>query len=108
MSEKLTPLEALERLTNYKCSCMSEKIECKEIVETALKDYDLMKKLFEGQKHNLSCLMEENRKMKQDRQAVKIIKELPKEEKQILLNAIYTYTKSEEKYDLLEELLFGR
>ena len=32
-----TPLQALEKLTNYKCSCMSEKIECKEIVETALK-----------------------------------------------------------------------
>lgn len=30
-------LEALEKLTNYKCSCMSEKIECKEIIETALK-----------------------------------------------------------------------
>lgn len=33
-------LEALEKLTNYKCSCMSEKIECKKIIETALKDYE--------------------------------------------------------------------
>ena len=40
MSKKLTPLEALEKLTNYKCSCMSEKIECKNIIEIALKDYE--------------------------------------------------------------------
>ena len=33
-------LQALEKLTNYKCSCMSEKVECKEIIETALKDYE--------------------------------------------------------------------
>ena len=31
-------LEALEKLTNYKCSCMSEKIECKKIIEVALKE----------------------------------------------------------------------
>ncbi|MBO7731111.1 MAG: hypothetical protein J6S67_01110 [Methanobrevibacter sp.] len=37
MNKDLSPLEALERLTNYKCSCMSEKIMCKEIIETALK-----------------------------------------------------------------------
>ena len=37
MAKELKPLQALEKLTNYKCSCMSEKIECKEIVETALK-----------------------------------------------------------------------
>lgn len=36
-------LEALEKLTNYKCSCMSEKVECKEIIETALKEYETMK-----------------------------------------------------------------
>lgn len=37
MSKELTPLEALEKLTNYKYSCMSEKIECKNIIKTALK-----------------------------------------------------------------------
>ena len=37
-------LEALEKLTNYKCSCMSEKVECKEIIETALKEYEMMKR----------------------------------------------------------------
>lgn len=30
-------LEALEKLTNYGCSKMSEKIECKELIETELK-----------------------------------------------------------------------
>ena len=39
----MTPLEALEKLINYKCSCMSEKVECKEIIETALKEHELMK-----------------------------------------------------------------
>ncbi len=43
MSKELTPLQALEKLTNYKCSCMSEKIECKNIIETALKDYERLK-----------------------------------------------------------------
>ena len=36
---------------------------------------------------------------------LEIIKKLPKEEKQVLLNAVYTYTKNEEEYDLLEEVL---
>lgn len=37
--------------------------------------------------------------------ALEVIKKLPNEEKQVLLNAVYTYTKSEEKYDLLKEVL---
>ena len=37
--------------------------------------------------------------------ALEIIKELPKEEKQTLLNTIYTCTKDDEKYDLLDEVL---
>ena len=37
--------------------------------------------------------------------ALELIKKLPKEEKQTLLNAIYTYTKDDEKYELLEEVL---
>lgn len=41
MKTELTPLEALEKLTNYKCSRMSEKVECKEIIEKALKDYEM-------------------------------------------------------------------
>ena len=44
MSKELTPLEALEKLTNYKCSCMSEKIECKEIIKKALKALEIIKK----------------------------------------------------------------
>lgn len=32
----MTPLEAFEKLTNYGCSKMSEKIECKEIIKNAL------------------------------------------------------------------------
>lgn len=37
--------------------------------------------------------------------ALEIIKNLPQEEKEMLLNAIYTYTLSEEKYDLVKEEL---
>ena len=37
--------------------------------------------------------------------ALEIIKKLPKEEKQVLLNIVYTYTKSEEEYDLLKKVL---
>lgn len=36
-------LDALEKLTNYKCSCMSEKIECKEIIKKALKALEIIK-----------------------------------------------------------------
>ena len=36
--------------------------------------------------------------------ALEIIKNLPREEKEILLNAIYAHTKSEEKYNLLKEI----
>ena len=37
--------------------------------------------------------------------ALEIIKNLPQDEKQVLLNAIYTYTKNEEEYDLVKEEL---
>lgn len=43
MSKELTPLEALEKLTNYKCSCMSEKIECKNIIKKALEENERLK-----------------------------------------------------------------
>lgn len=37
--------------------------------------------------------------------ALDIIRNLPQEEKQILLNAIYTYTKNEKVFELLKEVL---
>ena len=36
-------LKALEKLANYKCSSMSEKIECKEIIEKELKALEIIK-----------------------------------------------------------------
>lgn len=36
-------LKALEKLTNYKCSCMSEKIECRNIIEKELKALEIIK-----------------------------------------------------------------
>lgn len=36
-------LEALEKITNYKCNSMSEKIECKEIIEKELKVLEIIK-----------------------------------------------------------------
>lgn len=74
MSKDLTPLEALEKLTNYKCSRLSEKVECKEIIEKALKDIDFLKTLNENQKHNIIMLIEENREMKKSLKALGIIK----------------------------------
>lgn len=35
-------LEALKKLTNYKCSSMSEKNECKEIIEKELKAFEVV------------------------------------------------------------------
>ena len=41
--------------------------------------------------------------------ALEIIKNnLSQEEKQVLLNAVYTYTKSEEEYDLLKDVLCSK
>ena len=37
--------------------------------------------------------------------ALEIIKNLPQEEKEMLINAVYTYTKNEEEYELLKEVL---
>lgn len=37
-------LEALEKLTNYGCSKMSEKVECKEIIEKELKALEIAKR----------------------------------------------------------------
>lgn len=37
--------------------------------------------------------------------ALEVIKKLPEEEKQVLLNAIYTCTKNEDEYNLLKEIL---
>lgn len=39
----LTPSEALEKLTNYKCSCLSEKVKCREIIENTLKALEIIK-----------------------------------------------------------------
>lgn len=41
----MTAKEALEKLTNYKCSSMSEKIECKKVVETALSRLEKLEKI---------------------------------------------------------------
>ena len=36
-------LKAFEKITNYKCSCMSEKIECKEIIKKTLEEHEQYK-----------------------------------------------------------------
>ena len=100
--KKLSPssLEALnyvvsnERFAEPTCKEEQEKREtCIQILETTLKRLeDLEKWFFEDKDYK-------------NHKALEIIKKLPKEEKQVLLNAVYTYTKSEEKYDLLKEVL---
>lgn len=65
-NKELSPLEALEKLTNYKCSCMSEKMMCKEIIENALK------RLEKIENSNVSVLRED---ISKQLKAFEIIKE---------------------------------
>ena len=53
-------LEALEKWTNYKCSRMSEKIECKEIIEKELKALEIIKVFFKGRfsLHERKCMLD--------------------------------------------------
>ena len=100
--KELTPLKALEIIKNagtIYVGCASNiytrySFECKEI-ETALKDYEILK---------ADYISMRDFKYKQ-LDAIEIIKKLPEEEKQILLNNVYAHTKSEEEYNLLKEVL---
>ena len=97
MYKELTPLEALERLRNTLLAegYWQDVLRDVAIIETALKDYENLKADFISMR---------DFKYKQ-LDAIEIIKKLPKEEKQVLLNNVYTHTKSEEEYDLLKEVL---
>lgn len=114
-------LEALEKLTNYKCSCMSEKVECKEIIEKALKDYEKIKFEHSELKTYHYDLLKENEMLHNQNvkklKALKIIKE-KKVDIHILttaikLNDIYQYNArfencaqlTQEEFDLLKEAL---
>ena len=94
MSEGLEALEVSKQLKDFVLEFVKNGLDRRfihgsfDIIDTALKrlnelDIDLIHKL----------------------QALHIIKKLPKEEKQVLLNMVYTHTKSEEEYDLLKEVL---
>ena len=105
MSKELTPLEALEelrhRITNFNGKFHNYN-ELMGTIETALKDYKTLKREYDfGVEHYNELLNKYNKEHK----ALEIIGNLPQEEKQVLLNAVYTYTKSEEEYDLLKEML---
>ena len=130
MNKELTPLEALADIKDVLSCEGAFDSACEErcnIVETALKEYKLMKqtkiivvdkeisdddleKLINQrvlvnnlEQSEIKLLFDEETQKKF--KAFEIIKSLPQEERQILLNAIYTYTKSEEEYDLLKEIL---
>lgn len=96
MSKELTPLQALEHFRNQQIGVNVYADEYSDIIEQALK------KLEKIETTTHSVLRDDiSKKLK----ALEIIKNLPNEDKQVLLNAIYSYTKSEEKYDLLKEVL---
>lgn len=100
-------LEALQDLS--KLVFVYGGVEQYKIIETALKEKEQTDMLLEqfGLSNiqnfidNLKIVAREQKSLK----ALEIIKKLPQEEKQVLLNAVYTYTKSEEKYNLLKEVL---
>ena len=95
-------LEALKRIRQETCPATFipdfDKEECCNIIETALKDYE--------RRLALAKEYQDINNVAKRLKALEIIKKLPEEEKQILLNLVYTYTKSEEEYDLLKEVLY--
>ena len=102
MEKELTPLEAFVRLEQSSKRYKGRK-EDLDIIFTSIKqNQDLKERIV------LNKASFEIDKMQYEKQlkALEIIKNLPIEERLMLLNAIYTYTKSEEKYDLVKgELL---
>lgn len=114
-------LEALEKLTNYGCSKMSEKIECKELIETALKELRQIKMRFKMYKiedvYNLDVRLMNYELAKKKLKALEIIKEKP----YLLLFTDFNLTYEEfveqaeedygndlptkEEFDLLKEVL---
>ena len=114
-------LEALEKLTNYKCSRMSEKIECKEIIEKELKDYENLKLKHKSMQ---DAVLDDFKKLK----ALEIIKE-KRVNVDIFLNRIKRDTDykeykrlcglykitifsgkelTQQEYELLKEVLYER
>ena len=105
MKNELTPLQALERLrpkTTYEpYYTRNERRYCCDIIETALKDYE-MEHTLRVRLENINYeLVREKQENEKKLKALEIIKKLPEEEKQIILNAVYTYASSEEEYNLL-------
>lgn len=106
---KLTPLEAFDKILGGLCGEEMYVVKEIHIVETALerlKELDSFYTLtnHDGKFYVVIDKVEFNRMLKQLK-VLQIIENLPQEEKQVLLNAVYTYTKSEEEYDLLKEML---
>lgn len=95
MNKELTPLEALEKNLNKFVEILLETKHEKPTAVNIAYLTNILRMAF----HNELDIIEKSLK------ALEIIKELPNEEKQVLLNAVYTYTKNEEKYDLLKEVL---
>lgn len=106
-------LKALEKLTNYKCSRMSEKIECKEIIEQELKEAEMEHTLrirLENINHDL---VEENKQLKKELEALEIIKKR-KVNVNWLKNDLKDYNNTaalyglprltQEEYDLLKKI----
>ena len=114
MNKELTPLEALEKLTNYKCSCLSEKIKCKEIIETALKENENRKELMAEmgkQSLRIAEALDIIKNTRVDTNLIKLSNSYDNYcglEAAELLNGKYTAKQkgiTEEEYDLLKEVL---
>lgn len=121
MYKELTPLKALKELKKrYGKNFSIQDDNRVKIIEIALKDYQELlqrpcvlvgrtnghtKALIDVISRNYKEIKITNIDNEKKVKALEIIKTLPQEEKQILLNTIYSYTKSEEEYELLKEIL---
>lgn len=99
MEKDLTPLEALEKLTNYKCSRMSEKIECKEIIKSALEDYENLKLKHKSMQ---DAVLDDFKKLK----ALEIIKKYFRIDGLIEFLPKETQNRFKEDFDLIKEVLY--
>lgn len=104
-------LEQLDKYITFYAYCVKNKISINDLeklsddyVAVSKKEYEYietaLKKLEQIEKNQ--TIFENNPITVGNKiMALEIIKKLPEEEKQIILNAVYTYASSEEEYNLL-------
>ena len=87
MSKELEAFKRIKDITYDRVNLygIEEYRKALDTIENALKEYELMKEIRITALFDLAQVNKEHK-------ALEIIKKLPQEEKQVLLNAIYTYS----------------